>query len=1476
MIAAAGQVTGAVVAAGIGASVNAMSATAGVVYGTARLAEALTAPRGAWLAGNRAHIAVRGVHRADLRTAAERFARLLAGRDGVRRVELNAVLGRVMVEHDPTVHDLSTLIGLVEALERECGLDEESTAPRAVTHPAALGPPVRAALGLGVNAVGLGYAALGAGVPIPGWLPVSPLLSLIDAAPWLRGVLEASIGRPATDTALTVATAVANAAARRPLGLLVDGAAQFGLYQEAVARRRAWQRWEGDLAEWPGAHRAAPMPGLARPVPLPDGPVEGVANRSAGIALGGYAGVLAATRRGVLASAVLMAGVPKAARAGQDGFAAQVDRDAAARGSLVLEPRMLRWLDRVDTVVLDAEVLLSGRWLIEGVRPVDGGADLVELSERAHDLIDAHDPGRRRERAGWSVAPFAEPATGLPTPVLEAVADGVKRGARMVALRHRGRVAAVVALSEGLDPLAEALSGAARAAGTLLISGVRGGLERRLGAAGVLEGGAGQAEAVRGLQRDGRVVALVGGPNGAGLAAADVGIGLAVPGRAPPWVADVLCRGVGEACALLNAVAPARETSRRVARLSVIASGVGGLLAVLGPAGGAAARASVPVHLAGLLALGMGTWSAMAAARLPQGVPVERGSWHAMSPEAVLAALAGSPAGLAEQEAQRRRKAQPVRAEREELGLGAATMEELANPITPALAAGAGLSASAGSVLDPVLIGTVLALNALIGGAQRLGAQRSLRELTRTSAAAVRVRRPDARVAVSAGDLVPGEIVELNAGDSVPADCRLLSAAGLEVDESSLTGESSTVAKSVRATGARAVADRRCMLYEGTVVAAGRAVGVVVATGERTEAARALRADGGVAPETGVELRLRALTGRILPISLAAGLALIPVDLLRRRPLGQALGRAVSLAVAAVPEGLPFVATVAELAAARRLSARGALVRNPSTVEALGRVDVLCFDKTGTLTEGRISLRGVSDGRGLWPVDDHMPALPRAVLATAVRASPFHLAGEQVPEQTDRAVLEGARRVGVSVEGEWGRVEHLGELPFASDRAYHATLWRDRRGEWISVKGAPEVVLPLCSTWRRANRTVALTAPEQARFTAQVDRLARQGHRILAVAERATPGRSGLAESDIAELELRGMVALADPVRATSARAVATLRAAGVATVIITGDHPSTAESIAAELDALNGRQVLSGIALDELSDDQLDAALPSTAVFARVTPVQKARIVRRLQSAGHAVAVTGDGTNDVPAIRLADVGLALGARATPAAREAADVVITDDRIETITDAIVEGRAMWSSVRDALSILLGGNLGEIAYTFGTALVGGQVALNARQLLLVNLLTDVLPAMSVAVRPPPGATPEQLLEEGPEASLGTALTRDILIRAAITATAASLAWLIARPLSAPGQASTTGLVALVGAQLGQTLAVRGRTPLVLAAVAVSWVLLVAAVQLPGISRIVGSRPLLPHHWAIALTASAAATLAQLLAQGVGRQGSAART
>jgi cation-transporting ATPase I len=1109
-------------------------------------------------------------------------------------------------------------------------------------------------------------------------------------------------------------------------------------------------------------------------------------------------------------------------------------------------------------------VLLTGRQVVDDVLPVTAEADPAEMVERVHDLVDVRAPRRPRERDGWAVGPLGPSLHTLPGPVQEQARQRAVRGATVLALRRGDRVAALVSVADELDPLAEAVVAAAAQAGSVLISRATRRLERRLPVDGVAPGGSHPMGSVRALQRRGHVVVLVGADDGSALAAADVGIGLARRQEAPPWGAHVLCRTGAQVCLLLEAVGPARQASRRSAQLSVAGSGLGALFAVLGPRVGAPARAVVPVQMAALLALGLGTWAGITAGGRPAPVPAERTPWHAMSPQAVLDSLDSSPVGLAEDESRRRREHR-AGSDQQEVGLGRATLEELANPVTPTLAAGAGLSASAGSILDPVLIAAVLGLNAVIGGVQRLDAQRALRTLTRSSATSVRVHREGRQDTALVGDLVSGDVITLQAGDAVPADCRLLTDNGVEIDESSLTGESAVVVKSARATDARSVADRRSMLYAGTVVAAGRVDAVVVATGDHTEAGRTLRLHSGETPPSGVETRLQALTARALPVSVIAGVVLVGVDLLRRRPMSQAFGRAVSLAVAAVPEGLPFVATVAELAAARRLSARGALVRNSSTVEALGRVDVLCFDKTGTLTEGRISLQRVSDGTTTWGVDE-LPPDGRWLLAAAVRASPFYAEAQEVVHQTDRAVLGAAQRLGIGADHGLDGLVHLDELPFESTRGYHATLWRGGAGVAVSVKGAPETVLPLCTHWRRADVT-PLDDAARAHIDAGIDRLARQGYRVLAVAERALPGQPRRAEQTVDRLEFCGLVALADPVRPTAADAVATLRGAGVEILMVTGDHPSTAEAIAAELDALNGRQVLTGAELDELDDEHLAAVLPRIAVFARVTPAQKARIVQQLQRAGRTVAVTGDGTNDAPAIRLADVGLALGVRATPAAREAADVVITDDRIETITDAIVEGRAMWTSVRDSLSILLGGNLGEIVYTLATGLMSGGVSINARQLLLVNMLTDVLPAMAVAVRPPPDVTPEELLAEGPDASLGSALTRDILVRAAITATAAFVTWLLARPVSSPAQASTTGLVALIGAQLGQTIAVRGRTPLVVVGAAGSLLVLAAAVQTPGVSRIVGSSPLLPHQWGMALSAAVAATVAQAVAQRV---------
>jgi calcium-translocating P-type ATPase len=774
--------------------------------------------------------------------------------------------------------------------------------------------------------------------------------------------------------------------------------------------------------------------------------------------------------------------------------------------------------------------------------------------------------------------------------------------------------------------------------------------------------------------------------------------------------------------------------------------------------------------------------------------------------------------------------------------------------MTPILAGGAALSSAVEGPADGAIAASVLGINGLVGGLQRQRTEKALERLLHEDRRLVRTLREGRPAEIAVGALVPGDIVTLEAGDLVPADLRLVEAEHLEADESSLTGESMPVRKSPAPSLAAAVADRASMLYEGTTVAAGSAVGVVVAVGENTESRRALAGEEEGPPATGVEARLDQITRYTLPAAMLSGLAVAAAGLVRGRPTRDMVGAGVALAIAAVPEGLPLLATMAQLAAARRLALQGALVRNPRAVEALGRVDVLCADKTGTLTEGRIRLRAVSDGETPQSLSK-LGTAHRRVLATALRANPEG-DPDKLPHPTDRALARGARRANVGVGEKRSGWRRVAELPFEPARGYHATLGEAGKSQWLCVKGAPEVVLPRCAKAAGGGR---LDDDARARFAAHVDAMARKGLRVLAVAERRlTRRRKGLDDDAVDGLTFVGFVGLADPVRATAKQAVDDLKRAGVQVAMLTGDHPSTAEAIAAELGLLNGEPPMTGPELDRLDDDRLAGILPKIKVFARVTPAHKVRIVKAFQKAGRVVAMTGDGANDAPAIRLADVGIALGENSTPAARGAADLVVTDERIETIVHAILEGRALWSAVRDAVSILVGGNLGEIGFTLLGGLIDGSPPLNGRQLLLVNLLTDALPALAIALRRPRGVTPEQLLREGPDASLGEALTRDLAWRAGITSTAATAAWLAARMTGSRERASSVALLALVGTQLGQTLLAGGRSPSVLAAGAGSLAALLAAVETPGVSGFFGSTPVGPVGLMQAGVASAVGT------------------
>ena len=1417
-----------------------------------------------WAGHGKAHIEVRGVHRPGREKLAGDVERALRAAKGVHWAQVNAVTGRVIVAFDPDGPSVEDLVDVVEAVEETHDVDDERFPHGRPEHPGDVEPLRRQAVSAGADVVALVGSVFGQvlrAAPLP--VELASLVSLAENEPRVRGFLEQHVGLALTDLGLGVTSAFVQGLTQGPLSSVADLAHRANQLGELRMNRRAWERREAELCEAPLSEPARAMEVPPREGALRSGPVESYADAAAALSVIGAVAALAVTGSPRVAGAVVTASVPKAARQGREAFAAHLGRELADRDVVVLDRVALRRLDRIDVVVLDADVLVSGRMVVGSVRAI-GEHDAGTLRAKALGLVDPADPERPARRGAWSVGPLDAGVAELPFGLLARTKGGARGGGRALGISRSGRLAGVVTLEAEIDPLAEPLAALVRRLGLrLVVAGKRSGLGARLRADEVVPGGTALARSVRSLQAEGLGVLLVsGGAAHAALRAADVGIGVDGHGPQPPWGASLLTRpSLAHAHLVVESIEAARRVSLWSAGLSAAGFAAGTVWSVLGPRSSASRRAAVPVNLASLAAQATGTMAAAGVGRRPASTPAADVAWHAMDADAVLRVLGSSRRGLSSAEAARRHAALPVEGP-PRAGLGRAVVAELANPLTPVMLVGAGMAAAVGSLADAGLVGGVTAVNAVMGGVQRVRADVAVGRLLHAAATRVDVRRGDRVVPRERVDLVPGDLLELKAGDVVPADCRLLEAVSCEVDESALTGESLPVTKQTRPVEGTNLADRTCMLYEGSVVVTGTALAVVVAVRDQTEVGRSL-ADAPAPPPSGVEARLRSLVKVSVPASVASGVGAAALGVARGRSARAAVTSGVGLMVAAVPEGLPLLATVAQLAAARRLARRGVLVRNPKTIEALGRVDVLCFDKTGTLTAGRIVLQSVSDGVRVQRVADLSPRAEH-VLAAALRASPIPDGDADLPHATDRAVLEGGASAGVGPQDGLGGWTLLGELAFEPSRGYHAVVGDSPLGPRVSVKGAPEVVLPRCTTWRGPDGPVRLDRRAQARLDAHVERLAGQGARVLAVAERPATPNADLGDERIAGMELLGFLGLADGVRPTAAAAVQSLRAAGVSVVMITGDHPSTAAAIAEELDILNGAAVVTGAQLDSWDEQALDAAVATATVFARVTPAHKVRIVRAYQRIGRTVAMTGDGANDAPAIRLAHTGSALGGHGSPAAREAADLVVLDDRIETITDAIVEGRAMWASVRDALAILVGGNLGEVGFVLASTAIAGASPLGARQLLLVNLLTDMVPAMTIALRPPPRRTPEELLREGPDASLGGALVRQVGLRAATTAAGATGGWLMARATGSSRRASTAALVALVATQLGQTAVVGEASPLVLASTAASAGVLVAIVQTPLVSHFFGCTPMGPVGWGIALGNAAVATTASVVA------------
>lgn len=602
---------------------------------------------------------------------------------------------------------------------------------------------------------------------------------------------------------------------------------------------------------------------------------------------------------------------------------------------------------------------------------------------------------------------------------------------------------------------------------------------------------------------------------------------------------------------------------------------------------------------------------------------------------------------------------------------------------------------------DPIIILAIVMLNAMIGVFQESKAQKALEALQKMSAPTVTVLRGGEKQKMNADELVIGDIIYLETGDLVPADARLLDAVSLKCDEAALTGESMAVDKDANflAQGEINIADAKNMIFSSCIVLCGHATAVVVETGMNTQVGKiAKMIIESEAPQTPLQEKL-ARTGKTLGIMALIICGLIfAMGLIRRLPAFDMFMTSISLAVAAIPEGLPAIVTIMLALGVQRMVKKNAIIRKLPAVETLGSASVICSDKTGTLTQNKMSVTKVHGNRSL--------ALDLGSLCN------------NDADPTEHAILEAAKLDGCEIELLQKQYLRVREVPFDSKKKYMVTVHKTETGYRVIVKGAPDVVLRMCDM-----SNIAREGVEEENL-----RMARDALRILAVAYKDVASPSAEVEHG---LTFVGLVGIIDPPRPEAKDAVALCRRAGIKPVMITGDHIETAKAIAAEIGIYKGGdKAMTGAELNAISDDELAMVIGDYSVFARVTPEHKVRIVNAFQRRGEVVAMTGDGVNDAPALKAADIGCAMGQSGTDVCKGAADMILCDDNFSTIVSAVKEGRVIFSNIKKAVHFLLSSNIGEIITIFFAILIGWQTPLAAIHLLWVNFITDSLPAIAL--------------------------------------------------------------------------------------------------------------------------------------------------
>jgi len=878
--------------------------------------------------------------------------------------------------------------------------------------------------------------------------------------------------------------------------------------------------------------------------------------------------------------------------------------------------------------------------------------------------------------------------------------------------------------------------------------------------------------------------------------------------------------------------------------------------------------------------------------------------WHELEANEVLKKLEATTKGLSEKEAEARLVTFGYNELQKQKGVSKLEIfiSQFKNILIIILIGATVFSALIGELIDAIAIITIVILNAIFGFIQEYRAEKTIEALKKLTSPEAIVMRDGKEKKIDSRFLVPGDLVMLEEGSRVPVDMRLIQTSELKIDEAILTGESSAVTKNIDISKAASIADRKNTAYMGTLVTYGRGTGIVVSTGMKTEMGKIAHVvEEEQEQETPLQKKIGVFGKRLGLLILVICALVIAIGLVREGPLaGQPLTEklivtmvitGIALAVAAIPEGLPAVMTITLALGLQRLAKRNALMRKLPAVEALGSTTVICSDKTGTLTKNEMTIsriwypdefieatgegykpegKFISDGReAAAKTKEHLSfVLKVGTLCTNANLEMHEKEFSILGDPTEGAIVVAAKKIGLDKKELETEFKRIHEIPFSSERKMMTTVNLSGKHAMACVKGATEVIVNLCDKIHVGGKTTKMTHEWKEKILSKNISMTDQALRVLAIAYKETDERDyKSAEKNLTFLGLVGMI---DPPREEAIESVKVCKKAGIRVVMITGDHKNTAAAVAQKLGLMNeGGRAITGEELDKISDEELGRIVNEVAVYARVNPLHKVRIVDALKSKGEIVAMTGDGVNDAPALKKAGIGIAMGIKGTDVAKEASDMILSDDNFTSIVSAVYEGRAIYDNIKNFIQYLLSSNVGEVMIVFFALLIGFHepstlevlLPVTAIQLLWINLLTDGLPALALGIDPAAPGTMERPPRDPKEGVLTKAMFTDILIFGTIMCISTLILFDMNLPMG-KAQAITVAFTAIVIFEMVRVESVRAKHKLgifsnkkLILAIASSVFLQLITIYVPFLQTIFETTALGLVEWAEIIAASA---------------------